>query len=269
MPVLNAARPVRSRTGLRVGATALAVATLTLAGSAAAQAHVRVIPESTAGGAFTKVTFRVPSESDTAKTTSVAINLPTDTPLAFVSAQQLDGWTVKIDKTKLAKPVEVEGTEITEAASKITWTAEKGSELAPGEFQEFSLSGGPLPTEIKAIEFPAVQTYSDGTVANWNEPQPEGADEPEHPVPSFELTAALPEGADADAAPPATESATAGSSSSTEEPASSDGLARGLGIGGLIAGLLGLGLGLLAWRRTAAPATPAESPVDGKVGSQA
>lgn len=288
MPVLmstSSARPSSGRgsaLGLRVAVTALAVATLTLAGAAAADAHVRVIPESTAGGAFTKMTFRVPSESDTAKTTSVAISLPTDTPLAFVSAQQIDGWTVKIDKTKLAKPVEMEGTTITEAASKVTWTADKGSELAPGEFQEFSLSGGPLPTDAKSLEFPAVQTYSDGTVANWNEPEPEGADEPEHPVPSFELTAALPAGADADAAPADDHGATeAAAGTTTATAAESDGTARGLGIAGLVAGLLGLALGAVAWRRSGAPATTGSSvpsgsaasgtpaATDGKAGTQA
>ena len=243
--------------GLRVGVVALALATFSLVGAATAEAHVRAIPESTAGGSFTKITFRVPSESDTAKTTSVAINLPTDTPLAFVSAQHLDGWKVKIDKTKLAKPVEMEGTTITEAASKVTWTADKGSELAPGEFQEFALSGGPLPTGAKSLEFPAVQTYSDGTVANWNEPQPEGADEPEHPVPSFELTAALPAGADADAAPADDHGGATAAGDTAAEASDSDGTARALGIAGLVAGLLGLALGAVAWTRSGAARTPA------------
>jgi uncharacterized protein YcnI len=234
----------------------------TLVGGAAAQAHVRVIPESTAGGAFTKMTFRVPNESDTASTTRLMVTLPSDTPLAFVSAQHLDGWTVKIAKTKLAKPIEVEGTTLTEAASSITWTATKGHEVAPGEFQEFAISGGPLPTGAKSLAFPAVQTYSDGTVANWNEPQPEGADEPEHPVPSFDLTAALPEGADADgdAAAPAAEAAAPASAADSSAAEQSDGLARAAGFGGLLLGLLGLIFGLLAWRTAQSrPATGAVS----------
>ena len=250
---------------VRSGAAVLAVAAFTLAGGAAAQAHVRVIPESTASGSFTKLTFRVPNESDTASTTSLVVTLPTDTPLVYVSAQQLDGWTVKITKAKLATPVQVEGATVTEAASKVTWTAAKGAGLAPGEFQEFALSGGPLPTGVKSLSFPAVQTYSDGTVANWNEPQPEGADEPEHPMPSFELTAALPEGADADGAPPAEAAAPAAVTTSTS---ASDGLARGFGIGGLVVGLLGLAFGLLAWRKAQAPGVPATN-TETKVGSQA
>jgi len=176
------------------------------------------------------------------------VNLPTATPLIFVSAQQLDGWTVKITKAKLPKPVEVEGATVTEAASRVTWTASKGAGIAPGEFQEFALSGGPLPTTVKTVSFPVVQTYSDGTVANWNEPQPEGADEPEHPLPSFALTAALPEGADADAAPVA-DTAAATSASTTSAADETDGTARAFGIGGFVVGLLGLAFGVLAWRK--------------------
>jgi len=231
----------------RTGATVLAVAAFTVATGVAAQAHVRVIPESAAGGSFTKLTFRVPNESDTASTTKLVVNLPTDTPLIYVSAQQLDGWTAKITKAKLPKPVEVEGATVTEAASTVTWTASKGSEVGPGEFQEFALSGGPLPTTAKTLSFPAEQTYSDGTVVKWNEPQPEGAEEPEHPVPSFALSASLPEGADADAAPAVDTSAAAASPASTVSD--SDGTARAFGIGGLVAGLLGLAFGVLAWRK--------------------
>jgi uncharacterized protein YcnI len=243
------ARP-RFRTGLRVGATALALAGFALLGGSAAQAHVRVIPESTAGGGFTKLTFRVPSESDTASTVSVAVTLPTDTPLAFVSAQPLEGWTVKVTRTKLAKPIEVEGTTLTEAPSLVTWKAIKGHELGPGQFQEFALSGGPLPTTVKSLAFPAVQTYSDGTVANWNEPQPEGAEEPAHPVPSFKVTEA--EGDEhGDDADDHGDTVTAATTSQDE----SDDTARGLGIGGLVAGLLGLALGLLAWRKAGSGGT--------------
>jgi uncharacterized protein YcnI len=249
----------------RAGAVVLAAATLSLLGGTAAQAHVRVIPESTAGGSFTKFTFRVPNESDTASTTAVSVNLPADTPLAFLSAQHLTGWKVSITKSKLATPVEVEGTKITEAASKVTWTAAKGSEIAPGEFQEFSLSGGPLPTGAKSLSFPSAQTYSDGTVVNWDQPQAEGAEEPEHPVPSFALTAALPEGADADAAPAAEASTPAASTATADE---NDGLARLFGIGGLVVGLIGLGVGLLSWRKSATPvASSSSTPTASKAGS--
>jgi periplasmic copper chaperone A len=230
----------------RAGATVLAVAAFTVASGAAAQAHVTVIPESTASGSFTKLTFRVPNESDTASTASLVVSLPTDTPLIYVTARQLDGWTVKITKAKLAKPVERDGATITEAVSKVTWTANKGSEIAPGQFQEFALSGGPLPAGAKALSFPAVQTYTDGKVVSWDQPQAEGAEEPEHPVPSFALTAAAPEGGHGAAAADTTSTTTVAATTAKD---ASDGTARVFGLGGLLVGLLGLAFGVLAWRK--------------------
>ena len=79
---------------------------------------------------------------------------------------------------------QVRGREITEAVSKITWS---GGEIKPGEFQLFTVSAGPLPTDTKQIEFKAVQTYSDGTVVRWIESTPKGGAEPEFPAPVLKL----------------------------------------------------------------------------------
>ena len=70
---------------LRAGAVAAAAATLILAVAGPASAHVTVNPDTATKGGYTKVTFRVPTESDTASTTRVEVNLPTDTPVASVS----------------------------------------------------------------------------------------------------------------------------------------------------------------------------------------
>lgn len=231
----------------RAGAAALAAATLTLAPAALAQAHVQVIPDQTAAGTeITKLTFRVPTESETAGTSKITINLPTDTPLAEVLAEPIDGWTVSVEEAKLPKPVVLDGTTLTEAPSTVTWTATKGHEVGPGQFQEFALSAGPIPDDAKTLAFPTIQTYSDGSVVKWNEPQAAGADEPEHPLPSFAVTAA--ESKDGAATPASTPAANVEAS----QPASadsSDATARGLATGGLVAGLLGLALGAFAWRR--------------------
>ena len=237
---------------LRLCAVLAAASAFALAGASAAQAHVRVIPESTSGGGFTKLTFRVPNESDTASTTELSIKLPEDTPFAFVSAQRVEGWKVKITTSKLPTPVTVEGTELTEAASTVVWTAEKGHELGPGEFGEFSISGGPLPTEERMLAFPAEQTYSDGKVVAWDQAQAEGAEEPEHPVPAFEVTAAQEGDGHGHAAAAsaqddddhAEEAAVAENDDETADP-----VARWLGATGLVVGVFGLVVGLLGWRR--------------------
>jgi len=252
-------RPL-TRTVTRAGALALVTLALTLMSGGVAQAHVQVIPDQTAAGSeSTKLTFRVPTESEKASTVEVRVSLPTDTPLAEVMAEPLPGWTITITQGKLPKPFVLDGTTLTEAPSTVTWRAAKGGGVPPGQFQEFVLSAGPIPDNAKELSFPTVQTYSDGTVVTWNQPQAAGADEPEHPLPQFSVTAAPPDtaaGSTAAAGPAATEnpagpadSQRAGSGGSGGAGGSSDWPARALGGAGLVAGLLGLALGGLAWRR--------------------
>jgi uncharacterized protein YcnI len=261
----------RSRALVRGGAMVLAAGTLVLVSGAAAQAHVQVIPDQTAAGSeSTKLTFRVPTESETASTTRVSVSLPTDTPLAEVLVEPIAGWTVAVKEAKLPKPVVLDGTTLTEAPSTVTWTATRGHGVPPGGFGEFVIAAGPIPDDAKVLSFPTIQTYSDNSVVKWNQPQAAGADEPEDPLPSFTVTAAAPEeGHAAEASPAATDTSGVSASpveagSVLTEPASSDGVGRGLGAAGLVAGLLGLAFGVLAWRKagaaSTAPATPVVTP---------
>ena len=68
---------------------------------------------------------------------------------------------VAVEKTTLAKPVKTDDGEVTEAVSKITWTATAGG-LEPGQFDLFTISAGPLPTKPNKLTFKAIQTYSNG-----------------------------------------------------------------------------------------------------------
>ncbi|MGY1744074.1 YcnI family copper-binding membrane protein [Blastococcus sp. SYSU D00695] len=217
--------------------TALA-ATVALAGSASA--HVTVSSADAAPGGFGKITFRVPTESATASTVALTVQLPADAPLAFVSTQPVPGWTVTTTSAQLPEPVEVEGQQVTTYVSRIEWRAEAGAGIAPGQFQEFSLSGGPLPDAAELV-LPAVQTYSDGTEAAWIEPTVEGQDEPERPAPVLTLT-----GAGAGAGAPAAAQDPDGSG----DDAAAGGLALGLAVLALLTGIAGVVLGLRAGRRT-------------------
>ncbi|KQY59218.1 hypothetical protein ASD11_06445 [Aeromicrobium sp. Root495] len=174
-----------NRTSVRLGAASVAGALLLI--PTAAQAHVSVSSPDAAREGFGKVVFRVPTEPDTASTTKVEIDLPREQPFAFVSTQVKPGWKVKITKSKLPKPVKTEYATISEAVSKVTWTA-TGDGIAPGEFDEFAVSAGPLP-DVESVSFAARQTYSDGEVVDWDEKQT-GDEEPEHPAPVLALAAA-------------------------------------------------------------------------------
>lgn len=85
----------------------------------------------------------------------------------------------------------VEGATITEAALSVTWTANNaGSQLSIDQYQVFSLSVGRLPKSGTTVTLPVAQSYSDGSVRNWDDPVTEGNGEPEEPAPSFVTTAA-------------------------------------------------------------------------------
>jgi len=227
-----------------LGTLALLVAT---AGPAAA--HVTVQPGQATKGSDAKIAFRVPNESETAGTVKLEVSFPTDTPIASVRTTPMPGWTAERRLEKLATPIESEGSEITEAVRTVTWTAQPGVRIGPGEFTDFELSLDPLPDADRLV-LPAVQTYDDGKVVRWDTPPPaKGGDEPEHPAPVLELV-----GKDAAGGAQNTGSgqdqATAASTSQAGQ--GHDDTARWLGGLALAAGALGLGFGLgalLAGRR--------------------
>ncbi len=173
----------------RSAVVAAAAGLLTLAFAGPASAHVTVNPSTATAGGYAKVSFRVPNESDSASTTKLEVNLPAGQPIASVSVKPIPGWTAVAVKSKLATPIKSHDTEITEAVSKITWTAAKGSEIKPGEFQEFDVSMGALPESGQLI-FKALQTYSDGNVVRWiDEPTTDGT-EPDSPAPVLTIVPA-------------------------------------------------------------------------------
>lgn len=177
------------RSGRRLIA-ALGVTVALIAGSAAAaQAHVHVDPASTTSGSFSELTFRVPNESATASTVKVSVQLPTDKPFLSVSTKPIPGWDVSLTKAPLPKPVTVDGTTVTKAVRTVTWTARPGTNIGPDEYQEFDLSVGPLPSPGLVL-LPATQTRSDGSLVHWDQPTPASGVEPDHPAPSFTVTAA-------------------------------------------------------------------------------
>lgn len=244
-----------SRIALAGGVAASTV--LLVAGPAAAHVSVQPVGEAAKGG-YATLNFKVPNERDQASTVKVEVNFPADHPLSSVTPQAVPGWKITIDKSKLDKPLDVHGKKITEAVSKVTWTADDG-EIAPGYFQQFPVSVGALPEDADQLVFKAIQTYDNKEVVRWIEEPEAGGDEPDSPAPVLKLTAAAEDGhggaaddagkgddhkaADSDA--PAGKSSTAASSSS-------DTTARTLGIIGIVIGIAGVAFGVLAGRRRSA-----------------
>lgn len=241
------------RTALaRSGAVAVGLlASVALSGSPAS-AHVTVSSTNATQGGYAKLTFRVPNEKDASATTVVEVNLPPATPIASVSIKPLPGWTAVATKSKLDKPIKNDDGEITEAITKIVWTATADAAIAPGQFQEFDISAGPLPA-ADTIVFKALQTYADGETVRWIEEPGADGKAPEHPAPTLKLAKS---GATAVASSTATAGAKTGAraNDATSTAVDSDARAKaslglGFGIAALILALIGVAVAGFGARR--------------------
>lgn len=176
---------------LKTVATGVLTAAFLVGGAGAASAHVKVVPDSTTANGYTHVTFNVPNESATAKTSKLVVQLPTDEPFTSVSVKAVDGWKAQVITSDLPKAVIKDGTTMTKAATSVEWTADVAHQISQNEYQSFSLSLGELPSADTTVILPAVQTYTDGKVVYWDEKMVAGQVQPKHPAPSFVTTAVL------------------------------------------------------------------------------
>ncbi|MGW6520741.1 YcnI family copper-binding membrane protein [Streptomyces sp. NPDC054962] len=245
-----------SRIATRVAAAAAVAGSAVLVLSSPAFAHVSVAAEGTAAkGGYAVVDFKVPNERDNASTTKLEVTFPTDHPLASAMPEPINGWKIEVTKSKLAKPIELHGKQISEAVSKITWTA-TGKGIEAGYFQKFPVSVGALPEDADELVFKAIQTYSNKEVVRWIEVQADGAEEPENPAPVLALAAAAEDehshGASAEDASDESSDDAKAAASTTEAASdsdSSDTTARVLGVVGIVVGAAGVAYGVLAGRR--------------------
>ncbi|MGW8950574.1 YcnI family copper-binding membrane protein [Streptomyces sp. NPDC055709] len=240
---------------LAVASGVAASSVLLLSGTAFA--HVSVQPQGEAAkGGYATVNFKVPNERDNASTVKVEVTVPAEHPLSSVMPQPVPGWKAEVTKTKLAKPLTVHGKQITEAVSKVTWTA-AGGKIEPGQFQQFPVSLGQLPEDADQLVFKALQTYDNKEVVRWIEEPKEGAAEPEHPAPVLALSAATGDhhgggAASDDKNAAAHDKKHDAADEKTTAAATSDTTARVLGVVGILVGAAGVAFGVLAGRRRAA-----------------
>lgn len=179
-----------SRWAKAVAVVTTAVVAAVVVSAGRASAHVSVSPTQAAQGGFAVLTFRVPNERETAKTTKIQLYFPTTTPIIGATVRQTAGWTGQVVRGPLPAPVVVNGTTLSQAVTSITWTAKDDTSAIGGsDYQEFGVSVGPLPTTDRVV-FKALQTYDDGQLTRWIEEPAEGQPEPEPPAVVLHLTAA-------------------------------------------------------------------------------
>lgn len=238
---------------------AAAVAALALPSAAAA--HVTVVPPSAPAGSYSVFDVRVPNERDDAATTKVEVKMPP----GFVTAsyKPVPGWTVRVVRARLDRPIETENGPISEQVDRIVFSGDGSAagSIAPGSFQDFPISVKLPDGEGETLTFKALQTYDSGEVVRWI-----GAPDGDEPAPTVTLTAAEGDGHGAGAGhggdDAAAEETAAGddaapvSASVSADDGDDGGSSDGLAIAGLVAGVAGLLLGgaafLTARRRPAA-----------------
>jgi uncharacterized protein YcnI len=181
----------------------------------------------------------VPHGCGEAGTTKLEVKIPES--ITSVTPQVVPGWTITRTSEDLATPLDDgDGGKITSRTSVVTWA---GGPLAHDQLELFGLSVKMPDTPGKSVSFPVIQTCEDGSQTDWIEPTVEGQDEPEHPAPTIELTAATGDDHHAD---DAGEEAAA---TDADQDDDSD-AATPLAIVGIALGVVGIGVGGTALRKS-------------------
>jgi periplasmic copper chaperone A len=128
-------------------------AALVLPGTAFA--HARVSPPFGVRGESQVYTLAVPTERENALTTEVELTLPSGFDIdSFVPSP---GWKRTVEQT---------GSGESAVITKVTWS---GGKVPTGEDAAFSFLAGP--SSAKTYTFGVRQTYSNGSVVDWNGPE--------------------------------------------------------------------------------------------------
>ncbi|MFO7690472.1 MAG: YcnI family protein [Cryobacterium sp.] len=231
---MNLRTPALTATALTAGVV------LALAAPLGASAHVSVLPDSTAAGAYTVLTFSNAHGCEGSPTTGITIDIPKG--IDSVSPTINPGWTA-------AKVMNAD------RVGQVTYTAE--TPLQDGFRTTFALSLQlPADAEGETLEFPVLQSCAEGET-DWNQTAVDGEAEPDLPAPFIVVGAAADDTHDHSSsedhagAETGTQDTVVAETASTSSSSSDDTLARVLGVGGLVAGAIGIVLAVTARRKQA------------------
>ncbi|PJJ65529.1 YcnI family protein [Compostimonas suwonensis] len=253
-PVRPSRRAKRSglSTSVKVVSALGAGAALALAAPLAASAHVSVSPSSTAAGSSSILTFSVGHGCEGSPTTKLTIDIPED--ILSVTPVINPGWDIEKVTVDLEVPAtDSHGEAVTQRTGQVVYTAK--TPLSEG-FRDSVAMQVTLPEGEAGdtLVFPALQTCEVGETDWANLPEAGSTEEPEDPAPIVTLTAAEAEGdghggghggtAETVSDDHGDEDAAAATSTSTD-----DVLARVLGLSGLVVGVVGVVIAIVATRR--------------------
>jgi uncharacterized protein YcnI len=153
------------------GALALAAAAaVALAASASAFAHAHISPPVALAKAGQLYSLDVPTEKEGQTTTKIVLTLPQGFSIdSFVDAP---GWKRQVQSTGSGEEAVVQS---------VTWT---GGNVPTGEISHFAFLASA--DSDKTYTFGVEQTYSDGSIVNWN-----GPESSDTPAPTVEAKSSL------------------------------------------------------------------------------
>lgn len=145
------------------GAAALAV--LSLSAFAPARAHIVADPAEAKPGSYFRTALRVGHGCGAGKpTTAIRVSIPAG--VINASAQPKPGWEIRVETTKLEKPVDAGHGRMTDTVvSAISWS---GGSLPNEQFDEFGLVLRLADAPGKQLALPVVQTCG-GSEVRWDQ----------------------------------------------------------------------------------------------------
>jgi uncharacterized protein YcnI len=147
-----------------------AAAAAALAVAASASAHARVSPPVALSKELQSFTLAVPTEKEGETTTQIVFTPPAGFDIDSFSPTP--GWK---------RTVTAKGSGEDATITKVTWT---GGKVPTGEDSTFQFLA--QPQSSASYTFDVQQTYSDGTVVDWNEPE-----SGDNPAPTIEAVSSL------------------------------------------------------------------------------
>jgi uncharacterized protein YcnI len=139
---------------------------LLLALAGAAHAHVVLEYQVAPADSAYKATFKVGHGCGEAPTRQVSVAIPAG--VTGARPMPKPGWTVEIQRGKLAEPVTGHGRTISEDVTRITWTARTAADMLPSDqYDEFVLVGQ-LPARSGPLYWPFSQVCEPGRL-DWVE----------------------------------------------------------------------------------------------------
>ena len=132
----------------------------------AANAHVTLEYGVAQAGSTYKATFRVGHGCGTSPTREIAVHLPPGVEGA--KPMPKPGWTVAIEREKLAQPRTDHGKTVTDEVRRIRGTANTPQDALPGHFYDEFVLQARLPEQAGMLYWPVEQVCTEGRV-DWAE----------------------------------------------------------------------------------------------------